>query len=118
MNTLTPIAPVITPVITPQDNDQVHKPSMYAVVLVNDATTSPDFVTKILREVFRINVGNAYDIMMAAHRGQRALVHIVTKDVAESELQAAHAMVLQANPSDYDSDSVNACELTFVMEAE
>lgn len=118
MNTLTPVAPVITPVINSQDNDQVQKPAMYAVILCNDNSTFPDYVVDVLEQAFNINDSKAAKIMMAAHTNGRSVVHVVTKEVAETQITNARTIISMAVRGQNFDMRIPSCELTFVMEAE
>lgn len=97
--------------------EKVEQPPMYAIILHNDDSTGPHFVALVLKDVFRIDAGTAWDIMMVAHRNGQAMVHLVTKEVAETEINNAKQLAVKAGPKDYASHIVSQCELTFTMEA-
>ena len=94
------------------------KPKMWRVVLMNDATTYPLFVTEVLSEAFSIPATRARDIMIAAHRTGQALVKVTTKELAETQEQCAQHMIVAAKPGHHFHSSVSSCELTFLLQPE
>lgn len=94
------------------------KPKMWRVLLVNDATTYPLFVTEVLVEAFSIPATRARDIMLAAHRTGQALVKVTTKELAETQEQSAQHMIVAAKPGHHFHSSVSFCELTFLLQPE
>lgn len=80
-------------------------PKMHKVWLHNDPTTTPQKVTEVLCEVFGHAKGQAWDIMMAAHKGGKALVCVITEEEATKKLAQA-------------KEQSKGTELTFTSEPE
>jgi ATP-dependent Clp protease adaptor protein ClpS len=103
------------PMLAPVDKDaeKTAKPPMFAVVLHNDSSTSPEFVVSVLNDVFGLNRQRATSIMMAAHTGGKATVAIYSREVAEAKCEQCRVKIAR--------DGVNAaspgsdCELTFTV---
>lgn len=108
---------VAPPVVKPTDDTKDATPPMYAVILHNDGTTTPEFVTHVLQEAFKVEGRHAYNVMLAAHRSGHSTVQIVTKEVAETRVANAEAMIAGAQAG---TDHVNRgpCELRFSIEQE
>lgn len=106
-----------------QDED-TEQPQMYAVILHNDDSTFPDFVVQVLTDAFKVpNAGNvAMNVMLTAHRTGKCVVCVRPKDVAETQLEAAVAMIKAAVPDENFSVRMNGgsqvCALTFSIEPE
>lgn len=69
----------------PVAKPKVEQPRMYKVVLLNDDFTPREFVTRVLKAVFRTSEDQAYRIMMTAHQKGVCVVAAYTRDVAESK---------------------------------
>lgn len=87
------------------------EPPRYGVVLQNDDTTFPNFVIKVLTEVFRSD--NATNLMKEAHNQGSAIVFRNTKDVCHTLVGKANSMIEAAEPGTHFSTLVEKCELTF-----
>lgn len=99
--------------------DEAGKPPMYAVVLVNDPSTAADFVTRVIVEAFKVPASQAAEFMLAAHRGGSMVVCVLAKEVAETRLEAANAMIRVARPGRDFADWISpTCQLTFSLEPE
>jgi ATP-dependent Clp protease adaptor protein ClpS len=105
------------PVTTPVDQEKQAKPPMYAVILHNDNTTGPDFVTRVLMEAFSVEGVRARNIMMTAHRSGSAVVQVTVKEVAETRVANAEAIIRTAQQG-VDFVYARACELRFTVEEE
>lgn len=68
----------------------LRKPSMWAVVLLNDDYTTMEFVVSVLRRLFGRTEAEAEQIMLSVHRGGRGIAGVYSRDIAES--LAARAM--------------------------
>lgn len=101
------------PVLAPADVEKPALPPMYAVMLHNDATTNPLFVVEVLREVFAVGREKAIKIMMAAHTGGKACVEVYSKDMAETRVGQAMAMVTSGGAGQNAANPGSPCELTF-----
>ena len=64
---------------------KTERPKLYKVILLNDDFTPREFVVTVLKAVFRMNEGQAYRVMIAAHRQGACVVAVYTRDVAESK---------------------------------
>jgi ATP-dependent Clp protease adaptor protein ClpS len=71
---------------------QTERPKLYKVILLNDDFTPREFVVKVLKSVFRMTEGEAYGVMMTAHRRGACVVAVYTKEVAETKATTANAM--------------------------
>lgn len=100
------------------EQQKPEEPAMWAVVLHNDNTTFPDFVTEVLMEAFRIEGNSSKRIMMHAHRTGQAVVTVTTKERAETMLHAAEAMVAKAEAGKHFYSHVASCELAFSLREE
>lgn len=75
-----------------QEDIQLSKPPMYAIIMHNDHYTTMDFVVFILLEVFDYSVSKAVDTMMQVHEQGQAKVAIFPKEIAEMKVD--HVMHL------------------------
>ncbi len=71
-------------VITKEKN-QVKKPSMYSVVLINDDYTPMEFVIYVLQTIFKKNYEDAKKIMLLVHNEGKGICGIYPLDVAETK---------------------------------
>jgi ATP-dependent Clp protease adapter protein ClpS len=112
------------PVLKPEEVIKPELPPMYAILLHNDQSTNPDFVVRVLREAFSVEKQLASRIMMAVHMGERGVVKIVAKDIAETQLEIANGLIAGAQvrrdfySPGMDGRPVVACALQFTMELE
>ena len=106
------------PVETPDDKATPAKPPMYSVILHNDHTTFPDFVVLVLQQAFSVEGNAAQKVMMTAHRNAQCVVKVTTKDLAESQLDTANAIIRGAEPGRHHGNRNGGCELTFSIKAE
>jgi ATP-dependent Clp protease adaptor protein ClpS len=74
---------VTLPTVKPKT--QVERPKLYKVILLNDDFTPREFVVKVLKSVFRMTEGEAYGVMLTAHRRGACVVAVFTKEVAETK---------------------------------
>ena len=68
---------------------KTERPRLYKVVLLNDDYTPREFVIAVLMAVFRMAEGQAYKVMMTAHRRGACVVAVYTKEVAETKATEA-----------------------------
>ena len=71
---------------------QVARPPLYKVVLVNDDFTPRDFVVMVLKAEFRMPESSALKVMLTAHQKGSCVVAVFTKDVAETKATRATEM--------------------------
>ncbi|WP_425373627.1 ATP-dependent Clp protease adapter ClpS [Notoacmeibacter ruber] len=68
---------------------KLEKPRLYKVILLNDDYTPRDFVTMVLRAVFRISTDQARRVMMTAHQKGSCVVTVATREIAEEKAKEA-----------------------------
>lgn len=66
---------------------QLQRPPMYKVVMVNDDYTPMDFVVEVLEHFFGKNREQAIKIMLAVHTEGQAVCGLFSRDVAETKAQ-------------------------------
>ncbi len=76
--------------------EEVREPRMYKVLLHNDDYTSMDFVVHILMVVFRKNMDEATDIMLAVHERGIGLCGIYTREIAEAKVVKVRNLAREA----------------------
>ena len=75
-------------VLTPKTvtKPKVEKPRLYKVLLHNDDYTPREFVTIVLKVVFRMSEETGYRVMMTAHKFGSAVVVVCTREIAETKV--------------------------------
>ena len=68
---------------------KTQRPPLYKVILLNDDYTPREFVVQVLKAVFRMNVDQAYSVMMTAHRRGACVIAVYARDVAETKAKEA-----------------------------
>jgi ATP-dependent Clp protease adaptor protein ClpS len=68
---------------------KTQRPKLWKVILLNDDYTPREFVVQVLKAVFRMNVDQAYRVMMTAHRRGACVVAVYGKDIAETKATEA-----------------------------
>ncbi|OLP59399.1 ATP-dependent Clp protease adaptor ClpS [Xaviernesmea oryzae] len=87
---------------------KLEKPKLYKVILYNDDYTPREFVTLVLRAVFRIAEETGYRIMMTAHKLGSCVVVVCSKEIAETKVteamdlakEAGFPMLMKTEPED------------------
>lgn len=64
---------------------RLKKPEKYKVVMYNDDFTPMDVVVEILIDVFHKSYDDAVGIMMAVHKGNKAVVGMYSYDIAKTK---------------------------------
>lgn len=64
---------------------RTERPKLYKVILLNDDFTPREVVVTVLKSVFRMTEGEAYGVMMTAHRRGACVVAVFTREVAEEK---------------------------------
>ena len=64
---------------------KVKKPSMYAVVLINDDYTPMEFVIYVLQTIFKKTYEDAKKIMLLVHTNGKGICGVYTLDIAETK---------------------------------
>ena len=68
-----------------KENVKVKKPSMYAVVLINDDYTPMEFVIYVLQTIFKKTYEDAKKIMLLVHTKGKGICGVYTLDIAETK---------------------------------
>lgn len=68
---------------------KIDKPRMHKVLLLNDDFTPREFVTMVLKSVFRTTQDQGHKIMMTAHQKGSCVVAVYTKEIAETKAKEA-----------------------------
>lgn len=69
---------------------KAERPKLYKVILLNDDFTPRDFVTMVLKSVFRMTEGEALGVMLTAHTKGACVVAVYTREVAETKAEMAN----------------------------
>ncbi|MBB4955268.1 ATP-dependent Clp protease adaptor protein ClpS [Agrobacterium vitis] len=80
-----------------QTSLKLQKPKLYKVILNNDDYTPREFVTIVLKAVFRMSSDTSNRVMMTAHKFGKAVVVVCTKDIAETKSSEANDLAKEAN---------------------
>ena len=73
----------------PKVRPKTQRPRLHKVILLNDDYTPREFVVVVLKAEFRMTEGQAYRVMMTAHRRGACVVAVFTRDVAETKATRA-----------------------------
>lgn len=84
---------IIKPKIVPKE--KAKTPSMYAVVLHNDARTPRAFVVLALKKCFQKVEAEAQQLMLTAHENGHAVVATFSREVAEMKAATANDFSVQ-----------------------
>lgn len=76
---------------------KTQEPDKCKVVLLNDDVTTFEFVTRMLVDVFFLDMGEALRLTDAVDREGSAVVGVYPRDIAESKAQAGMAMARAEN---------------------
>ncbi len=68
---------------------KTQRPKLWKVILLNDDYTPREFVTQVLKAVFRMNADRAYHVMMTAHRRGACVIAVYAQDVADTKAKEA-----------------------------
>ncbi|RWX78630.1 ATP-dependent Clp protease adapter ClpS [Neorhizobium lilium] len=75
---------------------KLERPKLYKVILVNDDYTPREFVTMVLKAVFRMSEEAGSRVMLTAHQLGTAVVVVCTKDIAETKAKEAVDLAKEA----------------------
>ena len=64
---------------------KLKKPSMYAVIMLNDDYTPMEFVIYVLQSVFKKNYEDAKTIMLTIHNEGKGICGVFPLDIAETK---------------------------------
>jgi ATP-dependent Clp protease adaptor protein ClpS len=76
-------------VLRPRTKAKTQRPKLYKVILLNDDFTPREFVVLVLKAVFRMDEGTAYNVMLTAHRKGACVIAVYTRDIAETKAKEA-----------------------------
>jgi ATP-dependent Clp protease adaptor protein ClpS len=76
----------------PETAGKTRLAPMFRVLIHNDDVTPMDFVVRILREIFRLDLEKAFRIMLEAH--QTGVAHVVTEPLERAEFHVDQARSL------------------------
>ncbi|MFK0384332.1 ATP-dependent Clp protease adapter ClpS [Agrobacterium sp. NPDC090273] len=80
----------------PKTKPKLKRPKLYKVILLNDDYTPRDFVTIVLKAVFRMSEETGHRVMMTAHRFGSSVVVVCERDIAETKAKEANDLGKQA----------------------
>jgi ATP-dependent Clp protease adaptor protein ClpS len=66
--------------------NEVKRPSLYKVMLLNDDYTPMDFVIEVLQKFFNMDSEKATEVMLTIHYKGRASCGVFTADIAETKV--------------------------------
>ncbi|HDT11879.1 MAG TPA: ATP-dependent Clp protease adapter ClpS [bacterium] len=69
---------------------ELKKPSMYKVIMLNDNYTTMEFVTDILKNIFRKSAREATEIMLSIHNKGSGVAGIYAYDIALTKVKQVH----------------------------
>ena len=98
---------VMTPKVVTMTQEETWLAPRYRVLIHNDDVTPMDFVVHVLMSIFKKELNDAMEIMLAAHNSSVALVVVLPLEEAELRVEQAHAL---ARPRKFP--------LTFTYESE
>lgn len=78
-----------------ESSTKLKQPKRYKVIIYNDDFTTMEFVVEILMEIFHKTEEEAMNIMMAIHRGTKAVVGVYSYDIARTKANRAVSMARQ-----------------------
>jgi ATP-dependent Clp protease adaptor protein ClpS len=82
--------------LKPKSTTRLERPKLYKVILFNDDYTPREFVTLVLKVVFRIGEDAGYRVMMTAHKLGSCVVVVCAKDIAETKVSEAMDLAKEA----------------------
>ena len=89
-----------------ETRQEIKKPTLYKVLLLNDDYTTMEFVVHVLENIFQKSPAEAFRLMMQVHTQGQAACGTYTYEVAEtkvdtvSELATREGFPLQASLED------------------
>ena len=78
-----------------ETRQEIKKPTLYKVLLLNDDYTTMEFVVQILESIFHKTPAEAYRIMMQVHTKGRGMCGAYSYDVAETKVATTQELAKQ-----------------------
>jgi ATP-dependent Clp protease adaptor protein ClpS len=75
---------------------KLERPKLYKIILLNDDYTPREFVTMILKIVFRMSEETGYRMMMTAHKMGSCVLLVCARDIAETKSKEANDLAKEA----------------------
>ena len=78
--------------IAEEQLEELKKPSMYKVILLNDDYTPMEFVVLLLQQLFFMDEERATRIMLQIHTQGKGFCGLFTRDVAETKVNQVNQL--------------------------
>ncbi|MXZ51528.1 MAG: ATP-dependent Clp protease adapter ClpS [Rhodobacteraceae bacterium] len=75
----------ITAVLVPERKEEIEKPPMYKVLILNDDYTPMEFVVAVLQAVFTFSPEKAFDLMLTVHNKGVGVAGVFIHEIAETK---------------------------------
>ncbi|HYQ47427.1 MAG TPA: ATP-dependent Clp protease adapter ClpS [Thermodesulfovibrionales bacterium] len=75
-----------------ETQQELKKPPLYRVFLLNDDYTTMDFVVSVLERVFHKKTVEATQIMLHVHKNGKGLAGTYPREIAETKIATVHTL--------------------------